>query len=71
MARSGRVLPLEMPVGAVVCLRLIDHIEYILDREGGCVEGIRIGQAAGTRRLVVVIVARGLGLMLMMLQHIF
>lgn len=59
-----------MTVAAVIGLRLVDHVENVLDREGGRVQGIRIGQAARTGRLTVVEVARGLRLMLMMmLQH--
>lgn len=59
-----------MTVAAVIGLRLVDHVENVLDREGGRVQGIRIGQAARTGRLTVVEVARGLWLMLMMmLQH--
>lgn len=59
-----------MAVAPVIGLRLVDHVEYVLDREGGRVQGIRIGQAARTGRLTVVEVARGLWLMLMMmLQH--
>lgn len=60
-----------MPVAALVGLRLVDHVENVLDREGGRVQGVRIGQATRTGRLAVVEVARGLWLMLMMmLQHL-
>lgn len=59
-----------MTVAPVIGLRLVDHVENVLDREGGRVQCIRIGQAARTGRLTVVEVARGLWLMLMMmLQH--
>lgn len=59
-----------MPVGTFVGLRLVDHVQDILDRKWSGVQGIRVRQAARTGGLsVVIVVATRLSLLLMVLQH--